>query len=246
MIRQALTCLSVATVTALIFVYPLSIGLGGPQDQPKGQLPGAESAKPKLPIPGLDQPPAPPGARRRAASEARERAIGAMIEEFDLKPPPPQTIPDDPPPHERAMIGLTQTLEPSDLVIVEVLDAIPGRPISGERLVRPDGTVQFGFYGEVYVKGLTPKQAKVAVIKHLRKYLTDEALGLEVSDSPEPDPAEIQRPAVPFPEDKPSVFPPDDGATIKKKRDPPRIDHSLRLGADRCDGPRQFVMEIPI
>ena len=29
-------------------------------------------------------------------------------------------------------------LEPPDLVIVEVLEALPGRPISGERLVRPD------------------------------------------------------------------------------------------------------------
>jgi polysaccharide export outer membrane protein len=35
-------------------------------------------------------------------------------------------------------------LEPPDLVIVEVLDALPGRPISGERLVRPDGKISLG------------------------------------------------------------------------------------------------------
>ena len=44
-------------------------------------------------------------------------------------------------------------LEPPDLVLVEVLEALPGRPISGERLVRPDGKISLGFYGEVYVAG---------------------------------------------------------------------------------------------
>ena len=55
--------------------------------------------------------------------------------------------------------------------------ALPGRPISGERLVRPDGKIDIGFYGEVYVRGLTLEQVKVAIIKHLRKFLDDEAVG---------------------------------------------------------------------
>ncbi len=46
-------------------------------------------------------------------------------------------------------------VEPPDLVLVEVLEALPGRPISGERLVRPDGKITLGFYGDVYVAGLT-------------------------------------------------------------------------------------------
>src|SRR5262249_34228226 len=32
-------------------------------------------------------------------------------------------------------------VEPPDLLLVEVLEALPGRPISGERLVRPDGSI---------------------------------------------------------------------------------------------------------
>jgi len=59
-----------------------------------------------------------------------------------------------------------------------VLETLPGRPISGERLVRPDGTILLGFYGDVHVRGLTVKQAKVKIIKHLRKYMTDSTLGL--------------------------------------------------------------------
>lgn len=69
-------------------------------------------------------------------------------------------------------------IEPPDLVLVEVLEALPGRPISGERLVRPDGKISLGFYGEVYIAGLTINEAKEKVIYHLRKYLSDEGLGL--------------------------------------------------------------------
>ena len=69
-------------------------------------------------------------------------------------------------------------VEPPDLVLVEVLEALPGRPISGERLVRPDGKISLGFYGEVYVAGLTIQEMKEKVVLHLRKFLTDEVLGL--------------------------------------------------------------------
>jgi polysaccharide export outer membrane protein len=69
-------------------------------------------------------------------------------------------------------------VEPPDLVLVEVLEALPGRPISGERLVRPDGKITLGFYGDVYVAGLTIQEMKEKIVLHLRKYLTDEAMGL--------------------------------------------------------------------
>ncbi len=125
-----------------------------------------------------------------------------MIARYDLKPHAAPVIPDNPPPHEGAMSSsLPYVVEPPDLVLVEVLEALPGRPISGERLVRPDGTISLTWYGEVYVKGLTREQVKVAVIKHLRNFLNDEALGLEGPDSEE-DPTPI-KPAVkktPIPE----------------------------------------------
>ena len=69
-------------------------------------------------------------------------------------------------------------IEPPDMIIVEVLEALPGRPISGERLVRPDGKISLGFYGEVYVAGLTIPEAKEKIVLHLRKYLADHVLGL--------------------------------------------------------------------
>ena len=73
-------------------------------------------------------------------------------------------------------------VEPPDLVIVEVLEALPGRPISGERLVRPDGCISLGFYGEIPVAGLTLPQIKEKIVLHLRKFIGDELLGLVVTD----------------------------------------------------------------
>jgi polysaccharide export outer membrane protein len=78
-------------------------------------------------------------------------------------------------------------IEPPDLVVIEVLDALPGRPITGERLVRPDGKVSLGFYGEVYLAGLTIPEAKEKVILHLRKYINDDILGLYVDDVDDPE-----------------------------------------------------------
>ena len=53
------------------------------------------------------------------------------------------------------MIDVPLVVEPPDVLLIEVLEALPGRPITGERLVRPDGTISLGFYGDVHVRGLT-------------------------------------------------------------------------------------------
>src|SRR4051812_45262531 len=68
-------------------------------------------------------------------------------------------------PRELNKIAMPEyVVEPPDLLRVEVLDALPGRPITGEVLVRPDGTIALGFYGEVFVSGLTVSEVKEKVI----------------------------------------------------------------------------------
>jgi protein involved in polysaccharide export with SLBB domain len=104
----------------------------------------------------------------------------------EIKPTPPVAIPDDPPPHEGALIDLPVTIEPPDIIDIEVLEALPGRPITGEYLVKPDGTITLGFYGDIHVRGLTSQQVKIKVILHLLKYMTPEVLGLtEMKEKPE-------------------------------------------------------------
>ena len=69
-------------------------------------------------------------------------------------------------------------VEPPDLILVEVLEALPGRTITGERLVRPDGKISLNWYGDVYVAGLTVDQIKEKIVIHLRQFLNDQTLGL--------------------------------------------------------------------
>jgi polysaccharide biosynthesis/export protein len=69
-------------------------------------------------------------------------------------------------------------VDPPDLILVELLEGLPGRPISGERLVRPNGTISLGWYGDVSVAGLTVPEVKERIVKHLREFLMDEQLGL--------------------------------------------------------------------
>jgi polysaccharide export outer membrane protein len=52
--------------------------------------------------------------------------------------------------------------------------------ISGEHLVRPDGTVGLGTYGSVFVAGLTLAQAKDAIEDHLSRFLLEPEVAIDV------------------------------------------------------------------
>jgi protein involved in polysaccharide export with SLBB domain len=155
----------------------------------------------------LAQEPAKPKAPK--AEPAKDE--GPSYEER-IKPIPPAAIPDDPPPHEGAMINFPYVIEPMDIIRVEVLEALPGRPITGERLVKPDGTISLGFYGEIHVRGLTAKQVKLKVILHLRRYLIDTVLGLiDVRKPDEPAVEPLPKPGSIAPRmgvDAPDLLPP--------------------------------------
>jgi RNA polymerase sigma factor (sigma-70 family) len=104
--------------------------------------------------------------------------------------------------------GPPHVIAPPDLLMVEVLEALPGRPISGERLVRPDGTISLGFYGDVQVAGLTLLEAKEKIIRHLVPFLNDESLGLVELDetgAPKVDP-KTKRVVTIDPKDSATVF----------------------------------------
>ena len=82
-------------------------------------------------------------------------------------------------------------VEPPDLIFVALEKGLPGRPLDGERLVRPNGTISLGWYGDLEVAGLMVAQVKEKIIARLREFLPDEQLGLIALDSnsaPEVDP----------------------------------------------------------
>ena len=83
-------------------------------------------------------------------------------------------------------------VEPPDILVVEVLEALPGRPITGEHLVQPDGKISLGFYGKVYVAGLTTDEIKEKIVLHLREFINDEYLGLIKIDARTGETVEIE------------------------------------------------------
>jgi polysaccharide export outer membrane protein len=52
--------------------------------------------------------------------------------------------------------------------------------ITGEHLVRPDGTVSLGVYGSVYVNGLTLDEVKEEVEKHLSQFIHQPEVQVDV------------------------------------------------------------------
>jgi polysaccharide export outer membrane protein len=53
--------------------------------------------------------------------------------------------------------------------------------VRGEHLVRPDGTISLGSYGEVRVAGMTLPEAKKAIEQQLWKYLWEPEISLDVA-----------------------------------------------------------------
>ena len=145
-----------------------------PRPEPVGERPILFETAPPPPPPGHDWAQAspgfvgPPGLSEEAIRSFRELPVSVSRGEEGMPPeePPDASAPAKTEPRPEYVV------EPPDLLLVEVLETMPGRPISGERLVRPDGRISLGFYGDIPVAGLTLAQVKEIVL-HLRKYLND-------------------------------------------------------------------------
>jgi polysaccharide biosynthesis/export protein len=74
-------------------------------------------------------------------------------------------------PHELAKVILpAYVIEPPDILLVEAKpEAMLDQPITGQHLVRPDGTISLGYKGSVTVAGMTLDQARDAVYQHLKE-----------------------------------------------------------------------------
>jgi protein involved in polysaccharide export with SLBB domain len=65
-------------------------------------------------------------------------------------------------------------------VSVELPDVAGRQQISGEHLVRPDGTVSLGVFGGVYVAGMTLAEVKQAIEVHLSEHIHDPEVSVDV------------------------------------------------------------------
>jgi polysaccharide export outer membrane protein len=65
-------------------------------------------------------------------------------------------------------------------VSLTLAQAAGQQQIAGEHLVGPDGTINLGTYGTVYVTGLTLEQAKAEIEKHLAQHLDAPLVSVDV------------------------------------------------------------------
>jgi RNA polymerase sigma factor (sigma-70 family) len=74
-------------------------------------------------------------------------------------------------PRRPAPVLPAYVIEPPDILLVRGSPAVtlPGQPLDGQHLVRPDGTISLGGYGVVRVTGLTLDQAADAIADRLRE-----------------------------------------------------------------------------
>jgi polysaccharide export outer membrane protein len=156
-LKAIITCLVLVTTTA----YGLSPA--GRQEQ-SGEEPKKASEKSseyeKDSISSFFPGFARPSNRADAGSEAEKDSL-----------PPPFALRDD------------YVVEPPDLIFVSLEGGLPGRPLLGERLVRPNGTISLGWYGDVAAAGFTVVEIKERVIAQLQKFIRDEQLGLVEFDA---------------------------------------------------------------
>lgn len=75
---------------------------------------------------------------------------------------------------------LAKTLR-SPQVTVSLAQSRGRQQIRGEHLVRQDGTVSLGVYGEVPVAGLTAPEARVAIEAHLSRYLLRPEVSVDIA-----------------------------------------------------------------
>lgn len=85
-----------------------------------------------------------------------------------------------PTPREKGQIGFAYVIEPPDIVVVQVLKALPDHPLSAEKFVRSDGTIDLEYYGSVRIAGNTVEAARQVVEDHLAAYIRKPQVRLDV------------------------------------------------------------------
>src|SRR5205814_319112 len=66
-------------------------------------------------------------------------------------------------------------------ILVELAEYRGLQQVRGDHLVRPDGTVGLGTYGEVHVAGMTLLEAKAAIEAHLSQFMQNPEISLDVT-----------------------------------------------------------------
>lgn len=72
-------------------------------------------------------------------------------------------------------------VEPPDVLYIEAKMLLPERPVMGERLVRQDGTIHLGYYGQIHVAGLTLFEIEQKIRERLSEYVQNPQVYVDVA-----------------------------------------------------------------
>jgi polysaccharide export outer membrane protein len=118
--------------------------------------------------------------RAQLRTHDRLDALAAALADRPAQPAPALQPPPGEVPRELDRVTLPPyVVEPPDMLQIEAVlkdgeagrvRGLPDQPISGQFLVRPDGTVGLGLWGSVSVTGLTVEKAGEAIRTHLAKF----------------------------------------------------------------------------
>lgn len=76
---------------------------------------------------------------------------------------------------------INPTLVDTGKVVVDLVQTRAMQAILGDHLVRPDGSISLGTYGDVIVAGMNIPQAKQVIENHLSQYLLNPEVSVDVS-----------------------------------------------------------------
>jgi polysaccharide export outer membrane protein len=65
-------------------------------------------------------------------------------------------------------------------ITLSLVQSAGAQQIAGEHIVGSDGKVALGTYGEVYITGMTRQQARAAIEAHLRQYLDNPVVSVDI------------------------------------------------------------------
>jgi polysaccharide export outer membrane protein len=130
-------------------------------------------------LPASAAPPVKPSTRLPAPSNGRKLPALFAGKPHGLADLPPVEVPhpvEAPREFDKRALA-AYIIEPPDILVIQATSAItlPNQPIGGPHLVRPDGQISLGAYGEVFVAGRTIEGARVAVADHLLRLRRAEA-----------------------------------------------------------------------
>jgi polysaccharide export outer membrane protein len=153
--------------------------------------PSAKSEQPRLTPQAVEPKPAEPKANAGKVNDAKVNDAEAgptqelTMPQKAVAPPFEQPIadgiPGNGPPRELDKVTLPPyVIEPPDVLLIESTKSAPDQPITGQHLVRPDGSIGLGIYGSVYVAGMTLDQAKVAIEAFLSRRIKSPEVSVDV------------------------------------------------------------------